>query len=794
MRGSTIRTLALALAGVSLPAIAAPSVAQAQTQNAARRNFNIPAQDMAGALEAFGRQSGRDILFDRGQVAGRRSNAVWGSLEPGDALRRLVSGSGLSVSTPNAATFIVGRGSGEGQAGSAAADSESANREIVVTGSRLGGNATPTQNTYVYDRQRIERSGQSTVTGFLNTLSTVGISTNSTAIASASETVRLHGLPGGATLVMIDGRRMPGSGAFAFNNTFNLSRLPLAAVERIDVLPEGSSAIYGSDAIAGVVNIILRKDFEGGEINAEYGAASGTDTIRLSGAVGHRWDRGSVSLLATYKRTSNLLGAERSISREGDRRRYGAADQRFAMSFPGNIFSLSGNLPGLNSPYAAVPDGLTGTPTTQSYAGTAGTLNLYALPSGFSLIPQSRTLSGVASARFELSDNVEFAAQLFVSDVRSRREAGPAYLFGSTASQSYRVAAGNPFNPFGVNVGIAYHFPDRLQATDLHTTNIMPVAALRGDIGRWHWEVSGSYASERANSTFVNFVDTAKMQAAFNSTNPATALNPFIDGPAASEAVLDTIFFDNVRLYQDSRLTLGGFVRGPLAALPAGDVEVVLGSEYNRDKLASQNPSVPAGANPLSLASASVSRESSAVFGEARIPLLSTESPLGSVSVQLAGRYDDYEGFGGRFTPQAGLEWRPTRTLLLRAGWGRAFKAPSLYQVNFVPTTFTQTVSDPLRGGQSTGVTVTQGGNPALDPETGESLNAGFVFRPVDRLRLGATVWRIVQNNSIQSLAAQTVVNNESSFPGASPGRHPAPVVRPAPSRRCSPAFRTSGP
>lgn len=329
MRGARLRTLALALAGVSATGLATPFATAAYAQDASRRDFNIPAQGMAGALETFGRQSGRDILFDRGQVANLRSNSVRGSLEPGEALRRLIGGSGLSVSAPNSATFVVGRGTGEGQAGSAAADSESAsneNSDIVVVGSLIRG-VNPTAPIESYTREQIERTGSSTIDQFARRIpqnlgdatqegrfgipNKAGLNPLGGASLTRGSSFNLRGLGTGGTLTLINGSRFVGSGEGG--GFVDISMLPLTAVERVDILTDGASAIYGSDAIGGVVNLVLRRNFEGAESTLRYGFATrgGGDEMVASQLAGVNWSTGN--LTATYEYRD--VGATRSIER-----------------------------------------------------------------------------------------------------------------------------------------------------------------------------------------------------------------------------------------------------------------------------------------------------------------------------------------------------------------------------------------------------------------------------------------------------------------------------------------------
>jgi iron complex outermembrane receptor protein len=168
--------------------------------------------------------------------------------------------------------------------------------EVVVTGTRLEvKKGEGPQEVQVYTEEVIRRSGQTTLGDFMNTLPSVSLIVDPGSLATAffGTGVRLHGLPLGTALVLIDGRRIETTSADAFNDIFDLNNVPLAAVERIEVLPQGSSAIYGSDAIAGVVNIILRKDFEGFAGTVKYGAADDTNAFNTNLAWGGRWNHGT---------------------------------------------------------------------------------------------------------------------------------------------------------------------------------------------------------------------------------------------------------------------------------------------------------------------------------------------------------------------------------------------------------------------------------------------------------------------------------------------------------------------
>jgi iron complex outermembrane recepter protein len=304
--------------------------------------------------------------------------------------------------------------------------------QVLVTGTRLNiASSEATQEIQSYPQDVIERSGQTTVSDFLNTLPVVSLTVDpgSLQTANAATGVRLHGLPLGTTLVLIEGRRVSISGAAGFDDIFNLNNIPLATVERIDIQTQGSSAIYGSDGIAGVVNIMLKKNFDGLNASLRYGSADDTDEVSASIAWGHHWDRGSLSLIASYQTQSQLLGSDRTRTADADYTVYGARDSRITIGNPGNIFSTTGgNLPGVGAPYAAVPQGFTGPPTQAAFVPTAGQLNKFSLFSDFGLIPESHRTGVLLSGHYDVGVSTELFTQLLYSHVEQDQSGVPAGL------------------------------------------------------------------------------------------------------------------------------------------------------------------------------------------------------------------------------------------------------------------------------------------------------------------------------------------------------------------------------
>ena len=770
----------------------------------------IAPQPLAQALDAWARQTGLQVIYGTELTRGLTSPGAPANADPREALEKILEGSGLKVTWLNERTASIGiaqpaaapkptANTGpasvlrlaqtssitpvDGPATDASGTMQSSAgrisqgewlEEIIVTGSRMGEASRRTaQDVQTYNREQIQRSGQLSVGDFLNTLPSVSLNTADafSGYNFSASTVRLRGLPVGTTLVLIDGRRVQTSGSQAVGNFFDLNNIPMATVERIDVVADGASAIYGSDAIAGVVNVILKKDFEGVDVSARYGSADSTDELNVNLAWGMRGERGHLSIVGGYQERSGLLGAERALTKSNDYTSYGGPNNNYPVCNPGNVFFPNGYSFDGGPPvdFAAIPAGLSGTPTVEDFSATAGTLNTCGFLTPYtSIVPPTQRSGVLLSGEIQLSPSVTLFGDFTYTHLRQESQNAPSFLFGLPGFQTFSMSADNPYNPFGTTVGITYAFPSNQQTQHGYTDFYRPVIGLRGRFANsWRWEVSALHSEDRVDGYFPNVAtNDAVVQAALNSSDPATALNPFAAGEPGSPELMATLFLDARYKYIGRGQALNAFLRGEIASLPAGPLTVVVGGEYTRDKLFShiiEDPSAPPDTKTTR------TRRTLAFFTEARVPLLSgLEDQPERLALTLALRHDDYSDFGTTTNPQYGLEWRPLRGLLVRGTYGHAFKAPSLHHL-YSPQTLGQNyfILDPQQGGAPLLTNALTGGNPNLRPEGGRSQTFGFdlVNAFVDGLRVSATHWKIKQTDAIVSRTAQFIVDNESLFP-----------------------------
>ncbi|GAA4823964.1 TonB-dependent receptor [Sphingosinicella ginsenosidimutans] len=762
-----IGTLAGALASsVCIVAIATPAQAQ-------ERAFDIPAGSLRAALDAYNRQSGRPLIYRAEDVRGARSPGYRGTASPEAALDAVLTGTGFSARMDSSGAIAIVRAGDRSGTGPSEVRAEapqvSDSTDIVVTGSRLRrmGNDSPSPVT-TFDRAEIDRLGSATVSEVLRYLPQQPYARAETYSSTGAQFVELRGLGLDSTLVLLNGRRLVPSAADALFNAVDLNAIPLAAVERIEVLSDSASAVYGADAVGGVVNVILKKSIDRPSITLRYGGADGgANEYRVSGAAGIDTGTLRLSLVADYFRRDTLLGRSRSLFSDQDYRRFGSIDQRSTSANPGNVYSLSGgNLPGLTSSFAAVPaSGSGGNLTPADFSATAGQLNLESTGVYESIIPASRRASIFAFGEIDISPIVTLFAEGLYGNRRTDSLYDPSSLFQET------VPADNIYNPFGEDVLVDYLFAGVGPTDTINRSNMLRgVLGLRGRVSSWDWEVSGLRSHEDGYNVTTNSVDFAQADCLL--TNPAArvggacngitgSLNVFQSGPGGEATLLASLVANPARVHYSSDGTqLLAFVRGSLFSLPGGAVEVVAGGEWRRESIS----------NSRSL-TIRPDREAIGLFSEAHVPLVGSGMNVpGIYELGLTGaiRYDHYTDFGDTLNPEVGVTWRPMPDLLFRGSYGTSFRTPSLFELYAPRTTFVTSVRDPRRNNQLTsGVTRFAGGNPDLDPVSGKSLTAGIVWTPrfVPRLRLSASYWSVEMKNRVGAFPVAVLLATEADYP-----------------------------
>jgi iron complex outermembrane receptor protein len=666
--------------------------------------------------------------------------------------------------------------------------------EIVVTGSLIRRTDTETPSpVQVVTAADLQESGYTTVSEVLRNLSANGAGTLSQsfnqAFAGGGSGVALRGLTVGGTLTLIDGHRMVGYPLTddGERNFVDVTAIPFNAVERIEVLKDGASSEYGSDAIAGVVNIILKKNYSGAEVTVEGGTSSHSDAkmahvTGIWGAGDLNSDGYNVYVSAEYRHQGEVLLSSRSGNLSKlDFRDVGGVNTR----------------PGAGSnPFVPFPASLTGyliNPATNALDNTTiflgGKCSLAQLQAdqctytnpGLQLAPPTSSANVLAKFTKNLSGDwqLNVSASLFHTTAQQASTSYPGgggYNFAPAGFYPggfftislppggapvvhpnpplvVTVPANYPGNTFGAPAPLVYNFPELGFPYETFSTNTYRlVAELNGTAAGWN--IGASAGMMYAKLT----------QDAYGAIEPVALQNALNNGYALGSASGTSTFAPKAEATDSSNLNFISVhgTRG-LAQLPGGNLSVAIGAELNQKLLdATAYPTQVAGTmEGTNNAYAIGSQMNTAAFIEFSAPVLT------NLELDAAGRYDHYNtAAGSAATPKFGIKYAPIPELALRGTWGKGFRAPSIPESASSGLAFgAGTVADPTlcpAGAGSTAagtfpsqcqisITGVQPSNPALKPETTTSWTAGFIVEPTRAFSVGADYYDIKINRDIIS-------------------------------------------
>ncbi|WP_433933410.1 TonB-dependent receptor domain-containing protein [Brevundimonas diminuta] len=751
-------------AGVA--ALAISGAAHAQPQTPAQINFSIPAGPLGAALNTYASQAGRQLMFTSGQVAGRRTPGLSGRMTADAALDQLLAGSGLVAVQSSSGAWVLQRAPKDQLAEAVVVD------DVVVTGTLLRGPGDTPSPVTVIRRDDLDRTGRATIADALAALpqNYAGSGTPTTALVGSDPMqsnsglatgVNLRGLGPDSTLVLVNGRRMAGAGGRG--DFADVSAVPTAAVERVDVLLDGASALYGADAVGGVVNIILRRDFDGQESRLRIGASKGGgESVIAAHTVGRTWSTGQALLSYEFERQNPLSTMDRAYTATGDLRPFGGTDHRTYYGVPGNIVRFDNATSAYVVTHAIRPgaDGVARSPADF----VAGQQNYDNTRVGATLVPEFDRHAAYLYARQQIGSHLEFTGDLRLS----QREFETESLTPTTIAT---VTTANPHfvSPTGATShSIAYSFGEDIGASPRSGQARSLGASLGVRVflpADWEAEAFLTYGTERTVDGSRGVLQSTYLQEALGNTadNPATAfsaardgyLNLFGAGAANSRAVLDFISSGWRRYTDESEVASANLIaQGTAFKLPAGDLKVAVGAQFRTEALKNSGVTFTSGLTPLSTRSPDKDRKVTAAFIEVRAPLIGPDNAIPGVQkleLSLAGRVEDYDDIGSTANPKIGLMWTPLDDLKVRANWGTSFRAPAmteLAQRRYISATF---VADTV--GQQVAL-FEGGGNPDLKPETADTFTFGFDYRPKDSpFRIGATWFDIVFSDQIGSPA-----------------------------------------
>ena len=656
-----------------------------------------------------------------------------------------------------------------------AADGPAMLERVEVTGSRLsqiaGESASPVQ---IISREQIERSGAQTVeevlaqsSSFFGRPTDAGLLGNP--VIPGQSMVGMRTLPGTNVLVLLNGRRLI---SYAFGHFgVDLHAIPVAALDRVEILKDGASAVYGSDAHAGVMNFITRSDFRGAE-TVLYGGtthAGGASSARVTltlGAGDLETDGYNGFIVLDHRDAERLTSSDRPFASTGVRPQDGL-DAVSVSAFPANIPRPRGVFA---NPAAPACTELTVPRNGGCYFDFAKMGDLIAPTEDSSLL---------ARGALRLAADRQLYAELLLARHQTDDAIVPIAVNSTTTVDGSPLVLpeSSPFYPEGLGligdlVNLRYRtvpLGSRVRRTvGEHGRALL---GLRGEAGAWAYDAALGYVTSRGTQQYRSgYVDSTRIVDAF-----ATGLvNPFGDsGPVGNALLADTELRGEVRRAKGQAYSIDVRANREIARLAGGPVQIVVGSEARYESLLDA-PSALAGqavgagsAFPVPPPSEG-SRQSQAVFGEVGLPLGRT------VEAQLALRADHYGGgVGSSVNPKIALKWQALPALLLRASGGTGFLAPSLPELYTARSASVREVGpDPVRC-PVTGLpedcnveaTVVTGGNPALKPSKSKQASLGLVVSS-GTVQLSLDAWRIRVDDGIWQTSVDLVLSGDPQYEG----------------------------
>ena len=678
---------------------------------------------------------------------------------------------------------------------------------VEVTGSNIkrveGEGALPVT---VITREQIDKSGATTPMELLqqisanNSVGAVNISNSVGATTLSAQTASLRGLGGGRTLVLINGHRIEGfPGEIQGVQGVTLSSIPFNAIERVEILKDGASAVYGSDAIAGVINFITRSDYTGAEVTGFYGAPT-------RGGGGEQWqgsasagagdltkDRWNFFISGQYNEQKSLDQAARQFSNSSYRPEIGLIGVS-SNTFPGNVrFGDAGR---------HVVNNSSGTPVLGSSAATCGQHNIFVNddilgtacfydPShdrNVQMIPDDKSYSFFGSGKFQINNEWQLYAQGLYTHEETHLviQPGPissaiSYGPGGDLAATVTLQPTSPFYPHAIAAGfgvdgepldVRYRtFDNGNRDTTDTNEHWQGIVGVKGSMFNWDWDGSVFYAEgttvEHLNSGFQDY----RLLLPLLNSGTVNLFGPntpdIVDQLRATNFVGDTI--------SGKSKNYGAQVKtsGEIWKLPAGPLAMAVGLEARKEELV-QNMAEGIQSGFITgyggeIKNVSGSRKQWAAFTEFNIPVVKT------LEADVAVRYDHYSDFGSTTNPKYSLRWQPTRTVLVRGSYGTGFLAPSLYQL-FTPNIaglsqpgLTDPIRCPITHDQTfdcnAQFNVLFGGNPNLKPEKSEQTSAGVVFEPIPNVSISADWFKITLTDAITNgISPITVLGDLGQF------------------------------
>lgn len=605
-------------------------------------------------------------------------------------------------------------------------------QRVVVTGSAIkrvdAETAAPVE---IYTRKDIQRTGSTSVSELIKNLAAIDIQdsgelSSGSPGGSGTANVKMRGLSERNVLVLLNGRRLPtnamadGSGAGA---AVDVNVIPVSAIERVEILKDGGSAIYGADAVAGVMNFITKKNYQGLEVKGSYGQTSRSDAQEKNANLVYGfgdYEKSGFNVLATvdvFKRDP-IYRKDRELTRSADFRRFGGIDGRSG-------FSPYGNIAGGGQEQPCPAEDLSGKTCRFDFNKTLLTT-----------INGADRVNAMVLGSVKVSDGIRAFAEFMYSENKDHFLAHPA-------PGVYTNSAGKSVNGRFMQMGP--------RTTDRKGSMSQIATGLEGNSRGIDWDVALGQGTSKVSNQDSNYAQSELLNDAIASgrINPSRNDN--------SEAEINKFRLQPNREGKNEMTYVNAKASAPIMDLAGGALSYAVGFSYIKEKLSDrpdQNQIDGLVFGSIQQAPVNASRTSKAVFGELSIPFLK------QVEAQVAVRYDDIADVGTKTSPKLALRYQPLSNLMVRASYAGSFLAPSLKQMFGAVEAGAYSTDDPsvcaafptLSAGCSNfPYNEVTGSNSKLKPETGKTYNVGFVFSPVNAFSVGVDYFRINKKSEIDT-------------------------------------------
>jgi iron complex outermembrane receptor protein len=679
--------------------------------------------------------------------------------------------------------------------------------EIIVTGSRVKRSSYAQPSAIaVVDRKQLSMSGANNMADVVRNMNINTGSETNTDVSGATGTAQfnLRGLGLNSTLVLLNGRRLTQSGALATDgsNFVDINTIPISAIERIEILKGGASAIYGSDAVAGVVNIITRRKFDGfeaqvgGQVTDDFDHGE-WDVGLLGGA---QSDRTRVMGTIGYFKREPLEAEDRDFTLNGRNISTSGWPSVFAWRpvdpmamTPGTLRAwadfhrdaacgVEPNSRPATGPPPVAPGAPVDDPATPNVIENGTPQCIFDFNEYFNLMMDEERITGLSTVEHDLSDHTYLFFDFGFARNRALRTLSPSFAL----AQAQIVPTTHQYIPDGVSpntdpmgmprdiITTPARWIGRIHGGDFppyeqfySSDTFHAATGIAGDFGGltdslfgdWEWQIAGTWSR---NNYRTGLPDTLRgpLQTALNScnpmTNPAECWNPFSSGPPNS-AMLDERVTGELKGNIEVELTtVGADIGGPIVELPGGDLAIALGVQTRREAVVTDNDhdsNIRAFNFLLGSPDWQADRRVLAGYGELSVPFMD------GFELQAAGRAEHFDDIKQTsFNPMAGISWTPATTFMgaqasqaskvrIRGTYASSFRAPSLLQTQGTQTTLTELFDwNPVMGVATQAMAslyrgVTAVGNPNLDPEKANAITAGLEWQPINALFLSGDFW-----------------------------------------------------